>query len=151
MARRLDEQHLAAWRTFLTAHARLIDLIERDVARAGRLPLGSYDVLLALVEAPDHRLRMRELARAAILSRSGLTRLVDRLEAQHLLRRERSTDDRRGAYAVLTDEGYQAVRATWPAYARAIIEHFARHLSGDEAIQLTAILQQVLDAMSPPA
>jgi DNA-binding MarR family transcriptional regulator len=145
MTKRLDDTHLAAWRAFLTAHAALVDGIERDLARAGKIPLGAYDVLLALVEAPNHRLRMRELARTVVLSRSGLTRLVDRLEAQYLLRRERSEDDRRGAYAVLTDEGYAALRATWPVYAGAIVARFARHLSHDDARQLTAILQR-LDA-----
>ena len=145
---RLDPTRLAAWRTFLTAHAKLVDAIERELARAGQLPLGSYDVLVALVEAPDRRLRMRELARAVLLSRSGLTRLVDRLESQRLLRRERSEDDRRGAYAVLTDEGYAALRATWPIYAGAIVRHFATYLSDDEAQQLTTILQHVLDAQS---
>lgn len=146
MTERVSDAHLAAWRAFLTAHATLVDAIEHDLARAGRLPLGSYDVLLALVEAPDRRLRLRELARAVVLSRSGLTRLVDRLEAQQLLRRERSADDRRGAYAVLTDAGYAALRATWPSYASAIEERFGRALSDAEAQQLTAIFRRLLDA-----
>ena len=101
----LDERHLAAWRTFITAHAALIDAIERDLRGAGVISLTWYDVLIELAEAPDHRLRLHELARAVVLSRSGLTRLVERLGAAGLIAREPCPDDRRGAFAVLTAEG----------------------------------------------
>ena len=147
---RPNERHLAAWRCLLTAHATLIELIERDLAAARVVPLGWYDVLLALSEAPERRLRLHELARAVVLSRSGLSRLVDRLEAAGLLRRERSSDDRRGAFAVLTDAGYAALRTAWPVYARGIIEHFARHLTDDEAQTLTAVFARLLAAARAP-
>src|SRR5918997_3145626 len=101
----LDERHLAAWRTFITAHAAVIDAIERDLRAAGVISLTWYDVLIELAEAPNRRLRLHELARAVVLSRSGLTRLVDRIEAAGLLHREACAEDRRGAYAVLTAEG----------------------------------------------
>ena len=142
----LGEPYLTAWRIFLTAHAVAIDAIERELAAAGRLPLTSYDVLLALAEAPERRLRMRELAGAVVLSRSGLTRLVDRLEADGYLRRERAETDRRGAYAVLTDAGYAAMRAAWPIYAGGIVAHFAHRFSPDEAQTLAHLLRRVLDA-----
>src|SRR5579884_3899316 len=145
MQPRLDDVHLAAWRTFLRAHATAIDAIERELTAAGEVPLSSYDVLIELLEAPGRRLRMAELARRVVLSRSGLTRLVDRLERDGLLARERTAEDRRGAYAVLTDAGYQAVRRAWPVYARGIIAHFAAHLSDDEARTLTELLGRVLD------
>src|SRR6266581_3645602 len=67
----LEPEQLAAWRTFITAHAVVINLIEQDLAGAQQLPLSSYDVLLALVSAPNRRLRMHELAQAVVLSRSG--------------------------------------------------------------------------------
>ncbi len=105
---------------------------------------GLHDVLLALYEAPDHRLRMHELARAIVLSRSGLTRLVDRLEAEGLLFRERSGTDRRGAYAVLTDAGLAALRQTWPVYAHGIAEHFACYLSDEEVRTLIEVFQRVM-------
>jgi DNA-binding MarR family transcriptional regulator len=142
----LDEARLAAWRAFITAHALLIDRIDRELAAAGCVPLHWYDVLIELVEAPDHRLRMHQLADQVVLSRSGLTRLVDRLETEGLLKRERSGTDRRGAYAVLTQKGRAALRQAWPVYARGIASHFARHLSVEEAGALTQALQRMLNA-----
>src|SRR5437899_1016467 len=100
---RPDAEQLRAWRSFLGAHAAVIERIERDLAVAGRLPLGSYDVLIALAEASERRLRMSELAAAVVLNRSTLTRRVDRLEREGLLTRERFPEDKRGAYAVLTE------------------------------------------------
>ena len=110
----LSEQHLAAWRTFLKAHATIINRIDHDLVAAERPPLSSYDVLIELYEVPEHRLRMHELAERVVLSRSGLTRLVDRLEAEGLLLRDRSGTDRRGAYAVITEQGIAALRQSWP-------------------------------------
>ena len=122
--KRLSEQHLTAWRAFLKAHATVIDRIDHDLLAARRLPLSSYDVLIELYEAPGRRLRMYELAERVVLSRSGLTRLVDRLEAEGLLTRDRSGTDRRGAYAVITEQGIAAMRQAWPVYARGDYEVF---------------------------
>ena len=150
-----DEVHLAAWRAFLNTHAALIARLEQELAAAGVIPLTWYDVLIELFEAPDRRLRLHELADAVVLSRSGLSRLVDRLEAAGLLRREPDPSDRRGAFAVLTDEGHAALRQAWPVYARGIAEHFAHHISADEAQTLSAALERVRAAVRggqrPPA
>ncbi len=140
----LEQSRLIAWRSFLTAHAALINQIERELLEAGVVPLSWYDVLFALYEAPDQRLRMNELASAIVLSRSGLTRLVDRLETEGLLIRERSVSDRRGAFAVLTEKGVAAMRKAWPVYAKGIDEHFARYLSDDEACTITEVFQSIL-------
>ncbi|HEV2235627.1 MAG TPA: MarR family transcriptional regulator [Ktedonobacterales bacterium] len=142
----LDDRHLAAWRALLSAHAAVIERIERDLAAAQRLPLGAYDVLFALAEAPERRLRMRELARAIVLNRSTLTRRVDRLEREGLLAREPCGTDRRGACAVLTDRGRAALRGAWPVYARGIATYFAAHLSTDEARVLAEVLGRVYAA-----
>jgi DNA-binding MarR family transcriptional regulator len=146
MSDRPDTLRLAAWRAFITAHAAVIGRIERDMAAARVIPLTWYDVLIELYGAPEWRLRLYELADAVVLSRSGLTRLVDRLETAGLLRREVATTDRRGAYAVLTDAGLDAMREAWPVYARGIVDYFARHLSDEEAKVLTAALEQILAA-----
>ncbi len=146
MAEKIDESHLAAWRAFLNTHAVVIELIERELAVAKQLPLSSYDVLLTLLEAPDHRLRMHEIADAVVLSRSGLTRLIDRLEAQGLLVRERSCPDRRVAYAVLTEQGKAALRRAWPVYAKGIELHFTSLLNDTEVRTLTEALEKVLAA-----
>jgi DNA-binding MarR family transcriptional regulator len=143
MSEPLDEVHLAAWRAFLNAHAAVIDRIEREMAGAGVLPLGSYDVLVALLEAPGHRLRLHELARHVVLSRSTLTRVADRLEAEGLLARERVPTDRRGAYAVLTERGRAALRRAWPIYAQGIQRHFAAHLAPGEVQVLTEALGRI--------
>jgi DNA-binding MarR family transcriptional regulator len=139
----LEQSRLGAWRSFLTAHAALINQIERELLEAGVVPLSWYDVLFALYDASGQRLRMNELASAIVLSRSGLTRLVDRLEAEGLLTRERSASDRRGAFAVLTEKGLEAMRKAWPVYAKGIEEHFARYLSDEEARILTEVFQRM--------
>jgi DNA-binding MarR family transcriptional regulator len=144
----LSEQHLAAWRAFLKAHAVVIERIDHDLMAAERLPLSSYDVLIELYEAPEHRLRMHELAERVVLSRSGLTRLVDRLEAEGLLTRDRCGTDRRGAYAVITEQGIAALRRAWPIYARGIAEYFAQWLTPEEAQILESALGRILQASS---
>jgi DNA-binding MarR family transcriptional regulator len=143
----LSEQHLAAWRAFLKAHASIIDLIERDLALAKRPPLSTYDVLIELYEAPEYRLRMHELAERVVLSRSGLTRLVDRLEAEGLLTRDRSAADRRGAYAVITEQGIVALQQTWPIYAKGIAEYFAQWLTREETQLLESAFTRILQSL----
>ncbi len=148
MSKSPDALGTAAWRAFLTAHTILVEAIERDLARAELPPLGWYDVLFALEEAPRRRLRMAELSRAVVLSRSNLTRLVDRLEAAGLLRRAAVPGDRRGAYAVLSAEGAKLRRRMWPVYARCIHERFARHIDTAEAKTLCDVFERLLAA--PP-
>ena len=147
----LLEQHLAAWRTLLKAHATIIDHIDHDLVVAKLPPLSTYDVLIELYEAPEHRLRMHELAERVALSRSGLTRLVDRLEAEGLLIRDRSSTDRRGAYAVITEQGITALRQIWPTYARGIAEYFAQWLTLEEAQLLESAFGRILRADSRKA
>ncbi|MBO0777902.1 MAG: MarR family transcriptional regulator [Ktedonobacteraceae bacterium] len=144
----LSELHLAAWRAFLKAHATVVDRIDHDLAAEQRLSLSSYDVLIELYEAPDRRLRMHELAQRVVLSRSGLTRLVDRLEAEGLLTRDRCGTDRRGAYAVITEQGVAALRKAWPVYARGISHYFARWLSQEEAQIFAAAFERLLQTSS---
>jgi DNA-binding MarR family transcriptional regulator len=145
---RLSEQQLAVWRTFLKAHAIVVDRIDHDLVATERLPLSSYDVLIELYEAPSHRLRMHELAERVVLSRSGLTRLVDRLEAEGFLTRDRCGTDRRGAYAVLTEQGMAALRRAWPVYARGISQYFAQWLTPQEAQVLGSALERIIEASS---
>lgn len=141
---KLSERQLAAWRGFIKSHATLITAIDRELVEANCLPLHWYDVLVELVEAPAERLRLHELAARVVLSRSGLTRLVDRLEQAGFLRREPDPADRRGAFAILTEQGRQALRQAWPVYARGIEAHFARHLSDEEAEDLVEIFSRIL-------
>lgn len=143
-AGRLSDRQLAAWRALLNVHSAVVERIEHDLAQAERIPLGAYDVLIALYEAPERKLRMQELARAILLNKSTLSRRVDRLEAQGLLAREACGADKRGAYAVLTEAGLAAMRTAWPIYARGIHEYFARHLNDDDVTVISAALKRVL-------
>jgi DNA-binding MarR family transcriptional regulator len=127
----LRDWRLGVWRRFLTAHARINRELERELERDGGLPLPWYDVLLQLAEAPDRRLRMADLAEAVLLSRSGLTRLVDRLEKAGLVRREPSPDDLRGTYTVLTAAGVHRLRAAVPVHVAGIRAHFLDRLDDD--------------------
>ena len=101
----LTSAELAAWRGFLRVHAALSKQLDAELEATHGLPLTSYDVLINLQAAPDRRLRMADLAERALLSRSGMTRLVDRLERQGLLARDTCASDARGCFAVLTDAG----------------------------------------------
>jgi DNA-binding MarR family transcriptional regulator len=135
----------SVWPLFLTAHAVLVEAIERRLAAAGQPPLAWYDVLWALERAPDQRLRMSELADKVVLSRSNLTRLADRLEEAGLVQRERSDEDRRGAVAELTAEGRAVRRKMWPAYQAGIRELFESNLSEQEAQLMAAAFHRLLE------
>src|SRR5690349_6345210 len=113
----IAEAHLDAWRAVLNAHASVVGRVEQALAANGLPPLAWYDALWALRSAPDRRLRMAELAERLTVSRGGLTKLADRLEAAGLLRREPAGEDGRGLFAVLTDEGNTLLRRMWPVYA----------------------------------
>lgn len=148
MTEALSRNGLQAWRRLLTAHSRATAAIERDLEAAGVLPLGWYDVLFALHEAPGNCLRMHELADAVVLSRSGLTRLVDRLDKAGYVTREACPEDRRGQHAVLTPKGKAALRKTWPVYERSIRDHFARHFSDAESRRISTLLQRAIGRAS---
>ena len=149
-SREPDEARLAAWRAFLNAHAAVVRRIERDMAAAGALPLGWYDVLVALAETPGHRLRMHELADAVVLSRSGLTRLVDRLERQGLLRRERCQSDARGWFAEITPEGRRAFAAARRTHLDGVRRLFLSRFSRDELPDAQAVIVEGELALTPP-
>ena len=146
MPARPDPASLSAWRLLLEAHAAVTELLEHELVAERGLPLSRYDVLLNLAEAPDSRLRMQELSASVLLSKSGLSRLVDRMVKAGLVRRERCEDDRRGWFAVLTDQGRSALRRAAPVHLRGIEEHFTRHLEPEEVQAMTAALARVVAA-----
>lgn len=146
MSKEDDTAQLNAWRLFLTLHSKIVEAVDEDIQEAGGLPLNHYDVLIELHEAPQKRLRLFELAQRVVLSRSSITRLVDTLERQSLLRRETDPADRRGSYAVITDAGEQALRASWPHYAAAIRQHFGQYLSHEAAEVIFQSFQQIYEA-----
>ena len=139
----LEQGREEAWRALITAYSAAVERIECGLSEAGLPPLSWYDVLLELSAAPERRLRMHELARAVVLSRSGLTRLVDRLEKAGLLRREPDPSDGRGSFATLTDEGAGMRERMWPVYAKGIADNFGAHISDEEADVLCRALGRV--------
>src|SRR5260221_1078284 len=116
-----------AWAVLLTAHATLIEKREADLAEAKLPPLAWYDVLRELEKAEGGKLRMHELARRIVLSRSNLTRLADRLENAKLIEREDTPHDRRGYHCVITRAGLAIRRKIWPGYKAAIECPCSRH------------------------
>ena len=146
MTAQAGDARLAGWWTFMAAHAVLVQRVGRDLAAGTSLPLGSYNVLRLLHEAPDCRLRLGELAGAVFLTRSGVTRLANRLERAGLLRREGHGRDRRGSCAVLTDRGRDEWRRARAVFARTVAEHFGSHPSDAEAETLNAVLGRIVTA-----
>jgi DNA-binding MarR family transcriptional regulator len=112
----LSRRELAAWSGLLRTHARVLAQLDAELAAAHGLAVPEYEVLLVLSKNGDNLLRMSELADAALLTRSGMTRLVDRLERQGLVRRERCAADGRGTYAVITPEGAERFAEARPTH-----------------------------------
>ncbi len=144
--RTVPPQQLAAWRAFLEAHARTVELLTRELRDAEDLPLTWYDVLVQLNEAPERRLRMQELADAVLLSKSGVTRLIDRMERDGLVSRSRCSDDRRGTYAALTPAGLARLRDSAPTHLEGVRAHFAAHLDDEEAATMERLLTRLAEA-----
>lgn len=134
-----------AWAVLLTAHAALIEPIEAALAAAGLPALDWYDVLWELEKA-DGRLRMHDLARRVVLSRSNLTRLADRLEDAGLVAREDCPEDGRGYDLVLTRAGRAMRRKMWPVYEAAIERVFSRHVTVEEARAIGEALGRAVKA-----
>ena len=142
------DRQLAAWRAFLRAHATVVERLDHELRAEQGLPLSWYEVLLHLAGAPEDRLRLSELASVVLLSRSGITRLVDRLAAAGLVERQVCPTDRRGAFAVLTGLGRARLREAAPVHLRGIQEHFAAHLAEEEVDAIRRGLDRVAGAGS---
>ena len=141
---RLTPLELGAWREFLHAHAVLTRELDEELRRAHGLPLSSYDVLVNLEGAEGRQMRMSELADAVLLSRSGLTRLVERLEREGLLSRADCPDDARGSLAVLTDAGAARLTQARRTHLRGVRERFLGKFSDDDLERLADYWRRVL-------
>jgi len=147
----LPEGHLHAWRQYYPSFWRIFAAIEADLAAAGLPSLSWYDALYELYLAPGRHLRMNELARSALLSRSGLTRLVDKLEKEKLIERRACPSDGRVQHAQLTDKGVEMLRKIWPVYRAGIAKYFAAHLTDTDAVHVEKALGKVAAALEPAA
>jgi len=147
-ARELDSAGLAAWRAFLRAHAAVVRRLESDLA-GSPLSLSEFDVLATLVAA-EGTLRMKDLAERVLLTKSGITRLVDRLVERGFVTRHECAVDRRGQYAALTDEGREALRQARRVHLPSVASAFAAHLDGTERETIAAALERVASANGAP-
>jgi len=139
----LTVEQQGAWRVFLRAHSTVLRRLESELVAEHDLPLASYDVLVQLSEAPRSALRMTELAERVLLSRSGLTRLVDRLERDGLVERQACPQDARGTLAVLTPAGLARLRAAWPTHLSGVSSYVSR-LDAQEVGELAALLGKLV-------
>jgi len=119
-----QDPRIEPWRAFLQAHARVTRRLDEELRAEHDLSLAEYDALLSIAEAPDRRIRMRQLADRVILSKSGVTRLIDRLVLDGLVQRDACLSDARGAEAVLTTAGLDRLRRASRTHLRGIDEHF---------------------------
>lgn len=140
---RVTPEELEVWRTFIRVHAQVLRRLEADLVERHGLPLAWYDVLVRLLEADERRLRMTELADRVMLSPSGLTRLVDRMVDEGLVRREQAERDGRGFYAVLTDAGYERLREATGTHLRGVREYVISRFEPDELAQMSALLRRI--------
>jgi DNA-binding MarR family transcriptional regulator len=139
----LDADELAAWHGFLRVHSALMKELDSELMAEHGLSLSSYEVLLFLADRPDGRLRMSELADSVLLSRSGLSRLVDRLERAALVRREADEADARGLHAVITKEGRRLFARARVTHLAGVRERFLGHLSDQERESLAAVWERL--------
>jgi DNA-binding MarR family transcriptional regulator len=130
--RELAPAELGAWRGLLRVHSALVKALDAELIATHGLPLTSYEVLINLQAAPGRRRRMAELADSVLLSRSGVTRLVDRLVREGLIVRDTCESDGRGSFAVLTEEGEELLARARPTHLAGVRERFLRHFSDDE-------------------
>jgi len=143
-----DEQH--TWRTFLHASRLLMEQLDRELRRDAGIPHAYYEILVRLSEAPHRTLRMSELAGALFSSRSRLTHAINRLEEAGWVRREEFPDDRRGALAILTDEGYAALSSAAPGHVEGVRAHLFDQLSPDDITHLGRISTALVEHLGKP-
>jgi DNA-binding MarR family transcriptional regulator len=145
---RPSRDQLATWRIFLTCAFALIDILDAELRAERELTLRWYDVLVQLEEA-EHPVRMNELASRILASKSGLTRVIDRMGEAGLVRRERPDGDRRVIEVVMTPEGSAALQAARVVHRQGIHEHFAQHLDDRDVAALSTALEKVSDHVRP--
>jgi DNA-binding MarR family transcriptional regulator len=146
---RLTDAELRAWQAFLHAHHDVTRALDAELRERHGLSLGSYDVLVRLARAPDRSLRMTDLANRVLMSPSGLTRLVDQLEAQELVRRVRDRRDARVVRATLTAPGLRLVRQAARTHLRGIREHFASPLTEGQLRNVASALETITGPHRP--
>lgn len=148
MNEKVQPETLAAWRGLLFTQAMVAAALEDDMLEQHGLPITWFDILGRLKRSDQQRLRMHELEEMSVFTRSGLTRLADRLEEAGLVRRERSAQDRRGVYLAITDAGLARINEVWDDHESSIQEHFGRYLDSDDARAIRKATEKVLEGFN---
>lgn len=143
-----DDLHLRTWRALLRSHARIMRALDATLRAGTGLSIRGYEVLVRLSRAREGPMRMSDLAVSALLSPSGISRLVDRLVERGYVCRIPDPSDKRGFFAELTPEGQAALRKANRVYARGVKEHFADHLTREQLLGIAEALESILGA--PP-
>lgn len=143
------DARLAPWRAFIEAHARVSRRLDEELRAEHDLSLAEYDTLLTIAWAPDRRIRMRSLADRILLSKSGVTRLIDRLVADGLVERSACLSDARGAEAVLTASGLDRLRAAALTHLRGIDSHFLGVIDQDDVSTVERAMRALADHAGP--
>lgn len=141
MGTKLGLSQLRAWGSFIVTHARVYNEIERRMAQAeGILPYHWYDVLFVLNSSKQKRLRLSDLADSIVTSKSALTRSVEKMSEEGLIKKVRCKEDGRVQYATVTPKGHAMLKKSWPVYRASVQELFGQHLSNQDAKDLMRIL-----------
>lgn len=144
MKKTLSEAQLSAWKSLLNAHSAAVGAIEAKLGEHEQISLTWYDVLWSLRKSEAGRLRFRALQDEVVLSRSALSRVVDALAKDGLVKKKPCADDQRGLDVELTEKGRKALAASWPIYSEGIAESFAKNLSAEDCAKLIEILGKVI-------
>jgi DNA-binding MarR family transcriptional regulator len=144
----LNDQEQCTWRAFLQASLRLFEELDRELQQQVGMPLAYYTILAMLSEVPERTLRMSELATRTWSSRSRLSHAVDRLQEKGWVVRNSCPSDRRGAFAVLTDEGYAVLEAAAPSHVESVRRHVFDQLTPSQVAQLGAVSRIVADHLA---
>ena len=151
MTRWLTEDEQGSWRAWLSASLLLQDRLNSELQAEQGLSMADYEILVRLSESPERRLRMSTLADTTLSSRSRLSHQIDRMEKAGLVERQSCSDDRRGAYAVLTDTGWKALVAAAPDHVAAVLEHLVDQLTPQEFAALGSACRKVADHLTATA
>jgi DNA-binding MarR family transcriptional regulator len=140
---RLSESEEQAWRSWIMATRKLYAHLGQEIQDEFGLPMGDYEILVRLSEGPDQRLRMSELAKITLASRSRLTHQIDRMEKAGLVRREANPDDRRGLFAVLTDSGLRTLNEAAPFHVEGVRRNVFDILTPEELATVARVSEKV--------
>jgi DNA-binding MarR family transcriptional regulator len=148
MEETLTPETLAAWPGLLFTETAVVSALEKDMLEQHDLPITWFDLLSRLARSDERRLRMHEIEGASLFTRSGITRLADRLSEAGLVRRERSAEDRRGVYLAITEIGLAKIDAVWDDHQRSIQEHFGQYLNSKDIAAIRKATEKILKALN---